>query len=412
LPEVNSYFRDPVGDWRKSINITDWDPSDTIAIRVDPTNAASNRLNRWGNIQFQFARGINNSSFDGSELVISTANGGNNQPIIRLEEFGGSPGGFAWHAYDFLNKRQRIIGSQSTDMAFFGQIPLGSDVTHPGGRDRYNFDVSSGSRIFRWTDRQGLTNAQLSQMQSASENILLEHDTMAFGYYTELKFSRLNESQTLRLNQKFELLNPSIDLDESKLWIRELPSVNAIDSGAPIDWTAYTFRQMEIDPKAQAYKRLATPVWARVTGGSPLSVSVSSSSQDKEVSTLDRIGALVEGFELLDQLLPGDLPSLKLTEERRADELTGTRLDHLVIDNSDLILKDLNTVQGIAIDPSKTSVVVYYEAFTDSPESPWALLKTRIQDGLSYGVYGLTTAEIAAEERITGLDLNADNVLG
>jgi hypothetical protein len=119
----------------------------------------------------------------------------------------------------------------------------------------------------------------------------------------------------------------------------------------------------------------------------------------------------VEGFDLLDQHLPGDLPSLKLAEERRADELTGTRLNARIIDNSALMLKDLNTVRGIAIDPSKTSVVVYYEALSDSQESPWALLKTRIQDGLSYGVYGLTTAEIAAEERITGLDLNADNIL-
>lgn len=410
LPESSSYFRDPVGNWRGSINITDWDPSDTIAIRVDPTNAASNRSNRWENIQLQFDRGINSSSFDGSELVISTANGGNNRPLIRLEEFGGSPGGFAWHAYDFLNRRWRIIGSQRTDMAFFGQIPLGSDIFHPGGRDRYNFNVRKESRIFRWTDRQGLTNSQLSAMQSASENILLEHDTMAFGYYVDLQLAALNSSQIGSLNQTNLLPTPRIDLDESKLWIRELPPGNVVDSGAPIDWKAYSFRQLEVDPKAQAYRQLATPVWDRVTGNLR-TVSPSLNSQSKEVSTLDRIGALVEGFDLLDQHLPGDLPSLKLAEERRADELTGTRLNARIIDNSALMLKDLNTVRGIAIDPSKTSVIVYYEALSDSQESPWALLKTRIQDGLSYGVYGLTTAEIAAEERITGLDLNADNIL-
>jgi hypothetical protein len=295
-------------------------------------------------------------------------------------------------------------------MAFFGQIPLGSDIFHPGGRDRYNFNVRKESRIFRWTDRQGLTNSQLSAMQSASENILLEHDTMAFGYYVDLQLAALNSSQIGSLNQTNLLPTPRIDLDESKLWIRELPPGNVVDSGAPIDWKAYSFRQLEVDPKAQAYRQLATPVWDRVTGNLR-TVSPSLNSQSKEVSTLDRIGALVEGFDLLDQHLPGDLPSLKLAEERRADELTGTRLNDRIIDNSALMLKDLNTVRGIAIDPSKTSVVVYYEALSDSQESPWALLKTRIQDGLSYGVYGLTTAEIAAEERITGLDLNADNIL-
>jgi hypothetical protein len=95
LPETSSYYRDPVGSWRGTINITDWDPSDTISIRVDPSNPASNARNRWENIQFQFNRAITNSSFSGSELVVSTANGGSNRPLVRLEEFGGNPGGFS-----------------------------------------------------------------------------------------------------------------------------------------------------------------------------------------------------------------------------------------------------------------------------------------------------------------------------
>jgi hypothetical protein len=79
------------------------------------------------------------------------------------------------------------------------------------------------------------------------------------------------------------------------------------------------------------------------------------------------------------------------------------------------VLKDLNSVRGIAVDPSKTSVVVYYDGFSDFPnqasDQPWSLFKTRIEDGKYYGVYGLTTSDIAAEERISGLDLNADGFL-
>jgi hypothetical protein len=414
LPETSSYYRDPVGSWRGTINITDWDPSDTISIRVDPSDSASNARNRWENIQFQFNRAITNSSFSGSELVVSTANGGSNRPLVRLEEFGGNPGGFAWYAYDFYNKNWRIIGSQSSDMAFFGQIPLGSPTFHPGGRDQYNFNVQQGSRIFRWTDRQGLTNSQLSAMQSASENILLEHDTMAFGYYTDLQLTPLNSSQIASLNQTNLLPNPRVDLDRSKLWIRELPSATTADTGFPAEWIAYSFRQLADDPKAYAYMLKATPRWSRVTGMRGTS-STDSTDQTNEVSELDRIKALVEGFDLLDRLLPGDLPSLKLAADDRMDELTGVRIENEYLNGSLPVLKDLNSVRGIAVDASKTSVVVYYDGFSDFPnqasDQPWSLFKTRIEDGKYFGVYGLTTSDIAAEERISGLDLNADGFL-
>ena len=415
LPETSSYYRDPVGSWRGTINITDWDPSDTIAIRVDPSDSASNASNRWENIQFQFNRAITNSSFSGSELVVSTANGGSNRPLVRLEEFGGNPGGFAWYAYDFYNKNWRIIGSQSSDMAFFGQIPLGSPTFHPGGRDQYNFNVQQGSRVFRWTDRQGLTNSQLSAMQSASENILLEHDTMAFGYYTDLQLTPLNSSQIASLNQTNLLPNPRVDLDRSKLWIRELPSATTADTGFPAEWIAYSFRQLADDPKAYAYMLKATPRWSRVSSERRGTSSTASTDQTNEVSELDRINALVEGFELLDRLLPGDLPSLKLAANDRMDELTGVRIENDYLNGSLPVLKDLNSVRGIAVDPSKTSVVVYYDGFSDFPnqasDQPWSLFKTRIEDGKYFGVYGLTTSDIAAEERISGLDLNADGFL-
>ena len=415
LPETSSYYRDPVGSWRGTVNIADWDPSDTIAIRVDPSNPASNARNRWENIQFQFNRAVTNTSFSsGSELVVSTENGGSSRPLVRLEEFGGNPGGFAWHAYDFYNENWRIIGSQSSDMAFFGQIPLGSTVSHPGGRDQYNFNVQEGSRVFRWTDRQGLTNSQLSAMQSASENVLLEHDTMAFGYYTDLQLVPLSSSQISSLNQTNLLPNPSVDLDRSKLWIRELPSVNTADTGIPAEWTAYTFRQLADDPKAYAYMLKATPRWSRVSERRATS-STALTLQANEVSELDRIKALVEGFDLLDRLLPGNLPSLKLAADGQVDELTGVRIKNKYLNGSLPMLKDLNSVRGIAIDSSKTSAVVYYDAFSDfpnqAPDQPWSLFKTRIEDGKCYGVYGLTASDIAAEERISGLDLNADGFL-
>jgi len=408
IPETSSYYRDPVGDWRQSVNIRDWDPADTIAIRVDPSNSAANRSHRWENIQFQFNRVVNSSSFDGSELVVSTANGGSTRqvPLVRLEEFGGVPGGFAWRVHDFDRGSPRIIGSGDRDMAFFGQIPINAVSVHPGGRDRYNFNVPRGSRMFRWTDDQGMPANTLNQLRSSAENIVLEHDTMAFGYYWDLRLSTdataANQLETTRI-----LKDPRIDLDTSSLWIRNVMQrdpVSGRDLGKPVDWNPYSLRSLRDDPSSQILARQATPYWDRVTR----LPRASSFPRTNEISPETRLDQLIHGLKALDKALPGDLPALRRAASGSAsDGSGGVRLVEARFN-----LVDLNSVRAISAASStkdeNPAVVVYYDAPEDSG---YVMLKTTIKAGLSAGVYGMHAQQLSLEEKTTGLDINADGFL-
>lgn len=390
----NKYYNDPIGNWRKKINIQDWDPSDAITIRIDPSNASkelSDIDKRWENVKFAFQPASDTGNRQALDLTYQLAKDTSATTLIRLEDWGDSASTGAWYAWDFTANKGKggYTAINQQHLGFFGQVVFGDrHVALPEYQDQYRFTVAAGSPVFRWTDT-AIPTEQLNQLRANSERIAIQLDTMTLGYYWDINYAG-------ELATGSNIQNLRIDPEASKLWIRR----NDPSTGEFVAWDSYSLAQTQSDPEAQKLARLATPLWSLNQPTAPaLSVNPLESQSD-----------LVTGLELLEQEA-GSLDTLSLNSSKANRQLlsaTGKWLKREA-----LLLNDLNTV--VAVDreliagDSEPSATVYYQA---PAGSRYSLLKTNILDGESRGIYGLRANQISSEELATGLDLNGDYLLG
>jgi hypothetical protein len=249
ITEKNIYYRDPIGDWRKKVNIQDFDPFDAITIKIDPSNDQSDRNKRWENVVFSIAPGVDTGNRQALDLSYQLSSEADRKPLVRLEDWGDSSSSGAWYGYDF--DAGKLVPITQKNLGFFGQVVPDSDIKLPAYQDQYRFPVPDGTSVFRWTDTE-LDNdsARLNQLRSNSERIVLQLDTMTLGYYWDIRYS----GQT---NADGTIDNLSVNKDTSKLWIRR----NNPKTGEFIAWDSYSLRQTETDKKAKDFASKAKPVW-------------------------------------------------------------------------------------------------------------------------------------------------------
>lgn len=403
----NTYYRDPIGSWREKIAIQDWDPSDSIVIRVDPSDPSSEIANRWDQFLFSFADASDSS--DIGALDIKCLEAGSNSPttLFRLESFNDATSSGAWYGWDFVNKKSQRISKEN--LGFFGQVELQADSTAKqdldlkGYQDQYGFAVEDGQRLFRWNDT-GLRNAplngaqRLSRMKSRSERLVVQLDPMTLGYYWDPRFTAKTSSST-DPNPKIQGLQ--LDQAASKLWIRE-----ARQDGSRF-WTSYSYQDIGNDPALQILKRRATPTWS-LTGVA---------AQEQLITNLQTLDTEMTGG--LDQVVQASAQNSEPPIESRGTRLGSSRYDLKSLnDITDIVIQagpgpQANTSSDVVTQGGEgPRVAIVYHRSAVAKGKKFALLKTIIDQNTMFPTYGLNAKQLRREERAFGEDLNVDGLIG
>lgn len=270
----SSYYRDPLGEWRNTVEIQDWDPADSIVIHVDPASPSANSTQRWTNVVF----GLNGTkdqppagSSNALDIVYKTP-GQADRTLVRLDQFFPSNSSGGWYAYDFYNNTEVAI--ESRHLAFFGQVSFNPDDQDllkalAAYEDEYNFPVAQGAPLFRWTDS-SLGNdsewrgpegtklaSRLATLQENSERIVLQLDTMELGYYWDTRYKGTASESGNALE---------VDAEKTTLWIRSqvanTPTWTAVATLAQLNNPDPTFDSLRTD-----YGAKAVPYWKGVQPG-------------------------------------------------------------------------------------------------------------------------------------------------
>lgn len=251
--EQKDYFRNPLGSWQQKTRIQDWDPSDAIMIRVDPPSRQTS-ASRWSGVSLKLEKATDS---EGSALDINYESiGQNKKTLVRLEDFYAQPrqGLKNWFVGNFNTGSYEIINSD--DMAFFGQLPLGTEL--PSYRDQFGFPVEANEHIFRWTDTELLNQGELEKRKTLSETLAVQLDTRSLGYYWDIKYNDPIVSPNAQDLNNPKLKDLTINQKSSKLWYKDK------DAAQVVTWKNFTFADITSgNPDAVTAARRATPIWSQ-----------------------------------------------------------------------------------------------------------------------------------------------------
>ena len=383
----NTYYRDPIGSWRQKISIQDWDPSDRMVIRIDPSDPSALASRRWDNINLSFVPGNDSSNNQFLDLNYQLAGDAAARTLFRLESINDSASSGAWYVHDFTRGAEPVqqqIGQNN--LGFFGQVEMQSDSTARQDPDlatyidQYGFAVEAGTRLFRWNDAT-LSNdvTRLAHMRGRSERIVAQLDTMTLGYYWDPRFK--GSVSSTDANPKIQDL--SLDNEASSLWIRQ----NGPD-GNPV-WIPYSYNSIAQDNNIKILADKATPKWYRQdpTATQPQS--------DFELLA-------TEMSVRLDELTHAKAPGVGPFARSRGKQLKSDQFD----------LNNLNTVKDVVIQGGQDNrrAVVYYES-PKRNNKEIAILKTVINDNVVYPEYALNAKQLKREETQLCQDINGDGLI-
>jgi len=262
IKDESPLYSDPIGSWRKTIKIQDWDPADSIAIRVDPSNADGDQGKRWDNVVLELD---NKKTTAGEGLFITYKLSGETEPknLFLLENFTARENtDGAWWAWDFrqAGNTGAYVKITKDHLEFFGQVDPSKASVVEKYDDYYSFNVAERTPLFRWTDK-ALQNANpklLNTLRNNSERIVIQLDTMSLGYHWDIEY----DGQASDPNSP--ITNLGVNEKASKLWV-----VNP-DPKAPVEarWIGYSLEELNANPELAKLAKKATPVWAG-PGGNP-----------------------------------------------------------------------------------------------------------------------------------------------
>ena len=384
IETTNQYYSDPIGNWRQKISIQDWDPSDSMVIRVDPGDRNAQTSRRWDAITFSFKPGSDSSNNSYVDLTYQLAKQ-SEKTLFRLENIKDSPSSGAWYGWDFYAETPGFKEIDQANLGFFGQIEMLKGVEAEkdadlltGYTDQYGFEVKQGTHLFRWNDTTLRNDMErLGRMQSRSERIVAQLDTMTLGYYWDNQFKG-NVSSTTDTNPKIEGLG--LDKEASKLWIRTGPST----------WESHSYASLEKSPELQVLAKHATPQWFSQPP-----------TKSKLLTGLESLDTEMSGT--LDDLVPA-MPGARAPRvEARGKLLKSHQFD----------LTDLNTVKDIVIEGGENPYDVIYHKPQPaaSKNGQIKMLKTIIDNNTVFPTYGLSKQELLLEERKFNEDLDANGLI-
>jgi hypothetical protein len=249
--EEGPFYSDPIGKWRTTIEIQDWDPADSITLHVDPSNSQSDPGTRWDNVQFGLDPNPTSDNAGALTITAQLSGESTSRPLIVLEQFTAKENvEGAWWAWDFRQAggEGAYVPITKDHLSFFGQVDPSKASVAEAYNDQYDFPVAQGSPLFRWNDPALKNAGLLDTLRSNSERIVIQLDTMSLGYYWDIHY--LGEAS----GPDSPITNPRVDEKASKLWV-----VNP-DAGAAVEdrWIGYSLEDLAANPELA---KKGNPVW-------------------------------------------------------------------------------------------------------------------------------------------------------
>ncbi|MBU3730805.1 MAG: DUF4214 domain-containing protein [Beijerinckiaceae bacterium] len=252
----NDVLTQPLGQWRQSVEVSDWNPGTIINIKIDPTFSTQQLPGRWSNIIVGLEQ-INTSS-DGKGTAIFWQKGGDpaKNKMFVLDGLGVEAAGY--YSFNFKTGKYDQITDRNLD--FFGTITPGVQGISPLKNYKANngFVFSSenpaiasmapqGAYQFYWSDKNNPSlqvNGRdlLNEARESSQILSVQFDSRSLGWYWQPSY--ISSLPPGKSNPTEEELRNAISIDEntSKLWI-----VDAIDS---TKWEYHTFADFKTKTEA------------------------------------------------------------------------------------------------------------------------------------------------------------------
>jgi len=374
----------PLGSWKKAVEINDWNPGTIIEINVDPTITTAPSITRWNNIQFT----INNptkstGSVYGTSITWQQGNTPE-QPLLRLDGLG-SPQ-YGYYSYNFGNGKYEAINQNN--LSFFGTIAIGVDGINPlknyTANNGFVFSSSNpnvaslssdGVYDFYWNDLNNST-INLDTARLSARSLSIEFDSRSLGWYWQPVFASKLPPGTKEATQ--DELNNAITLDEnaSRLWVE--------NDDAPGTWKYYTFKQF--DTVTEAFRdALLAKTYYQVNGGKSIISADQKATND-----------LVQSFEVLDRYMPD------LTKLDQSASVT-TKIGNLGQVTRVVEWQGANGQKGAEVYfvPDLSAGTVFKTIITVKNGTPVASAPV-----------AQTVASVAYEEATANVDINFDKVSG
>ena len=253
----------PLGNWKQSIAINDWNPNLALNITVDPTTTGDFKPGsqgdlRWRNLKFEILDGQQTSNGLKGAKIIAKQGDGVSQELFHLEGFGADANPlYGYKSYNFLKNTYQ--GLETANLAFFGNIAHGIDAIKPlqnyessinnfvfsSDNPSINSAYGKDSYSFYWGDPgmdpitgEAHNPAWLDAARNQSSSLTIKFDSRSLGWFWQPAFKEVSAAAGSNVEDKLE-----VDTAKSKLWVSKNPGV----------WMSYSFDQLETDPLAFSY---------------------------------------------------------------------------------------------------------------------------------------------------------------
>lgn len=300
----DSVLTQPLGQWRQSVAINDWNPGTIINIKVDPTLSTIGASGRWSNVIV--STNYTDTSIDGKGTSISWRKGGDpaSNQIFFIDELGAKGPGY--FSFNFKTGQYEQITQQNLD--FFGTIVVGVDGISPlknyTAKNGFIFSSENpniasmapqGSYQFYWNDKDNPSlqlNGRdlLNEARESSQSLSIQFDSRSLGWYWQPSY-KSTLSPDIK-NPTEEQLKNSITIDEnaSRLWV--------VDEADATKWIYHTFADFKTDSEAFQNSLLAKTFYQIQNRTSPVDADQKATNQ------------LVKDFDILKDIMP-DLNDLQ-----------------------------------------------------------------------------------------------------
>ncbi len=371
----------PLGDWRKAVEINDWNPGTIVRINVDPTITTAPKSARWSNIEFTIdAPGLSSDASFGT--TVSYKQNGTAKPLLRLDGLGHDI--YGYQSYDFETGKYTAVTQKN--LAFMGTIAIGVDGINPlKNYTAYNGFVFSstdpstpsmapgGAYQFYWND-QSNSQIDLTPARESARDISIQFDSRSLGWYWQPELVSSLPKGAKDVSEEAFVNSLSVDNKASKLWIES----------APGRWTYFTFDQF--DTNVEAYRSsLLAKTFYQINGAENLV------SDEQEFTN-----TLVKGLVELKAVVP-DLALVK-PQGSGAAQLT--------------TLRQITHIEAGQDGAGHKGVAVYFKTLADGDNVYKTFIYKNGQDVVSDAAIMLSANDVLKAETQYKADINLNSIKG
>lgn len=308
LPPIvvsNDVLTQPLGQWRQSVEINDWNPGTIINIKIDPTWTTQQLPGRWSNVILDIGQKKTSADDTGTSISWRKGSDAASNQIIFIDALGNK--GTGYYSFNFKTGQYDQITEQNLD--FFGTIAAGvngiNPLTNYTAKNGFVFSSTDasvasmapqGAYQFYWNDKNNRTlqpsgRDLLNEARESSEALSIQFDSRSLGWYWQPSYQSTLPPGTT--NPTEDQLRNAISIDEnaSKLWV--------VSEDDATKWEYHTFADFKTKSEAFQDSLLAKTFYQKQNR--------SGGAVDADQKTTKK---LVQDFDVLKDIMP-DLNALK-----------------------------------------------------------------------------------------------------